>query len=481
MVEPRFERYLTAGVPAVVMVSGGGDSVALLHLLVSDGRSADLTVYHLNHGLRGADSDADAAFVRGLADQLGVRWVVGEADVAANAQAAGLNLEDAGRRIRYDGAESLLDELCGAAGVDGRRGRILTAHTRDDRIETFFARAVAGAGTTGLASIPRTRGRIVRPLLDTDREELREYLVAAGHEWREDASNEDTTRERAYIRHRIVPSLAELNPRFRENLARTMDLVSDDDALLQSMASGFARDFSDDSVPGEFVSLNLMFMRSLDATMARRAVRTAILNTFPEASRLESAHIQRLVDALPSDTFAHDLPGGLRAEIRNATLRISRAAVGERETFTDSDLETPGTTLLGDIGALEITEVDVFEALTSLPTEGRPADAVAWARSVGGPHVAVIDRAALLASLTVGPAREGERYRPLGLDGTKKLSDILVDSKVARDERGTVPVVRDGRSVVWVVGQPPSDDYRVAESTERALTIRWVPAQSRRN
>lgn len=481
MVEPRFEQFLTRGAPAVVMVSGGGDSVALLRLLVADGRAADVTVYHLNHQLRGEESAADTEFVRDLAAELCVGCVVESVDIAAYAAERNLNLEDAGRRVRYDGADRALDDLCAQCGIDPRRGRVVTAHTRDDRVETFFARAVAGAGTTGLASIPRSRGRIVRPLLDTDRAELRHYLESGGFSWREDESNHDTSRERAYIRHHVVPALEELNPRFRENLARTMDLVVDDDALLQSMASGFARDFSDDSVAGEFVSLNLMFMRSLDQTMARRVVRTAVLQAFPEASRLESAHIQRLVDALASDEFAHDLPGGLRAEVRHGTLRVSRTSRGPRSSFSDTPLEYPGTTDLGEAGEVQVALVSIADALAAAPSDRRPSGAVEWARLASDRHTAVVDAGALLATLTAGPPREGERYKPLGLEGTKKLSDILVDSKVAREERGMVPVVRDGRSVVWVVGQPPSADYRVVETTEHALTIGWTPAQSRRN
>ncbi|MCL2746596.1 MAG: tRNA lysidine(34) synthetase TilS, partial [Coriobacteriia bacterium] len=219
--------------PLLVMLSGGGDSVALLHLLASakhpeSGKARELTALHVNHQLRGKEADVDEAFVVELCDKLGIALELRRIDVAAYAKTHRLNLEDAGRTLRYQEAEAYLDTLCDNQGVDYEAGRIVTAHTRDDRVENFFFRAIYGSGLAGLAGMAPRRGRIVRPLLDVDRAELRNWLEVCGHSWREDPSNEDESRTRAFIRANIVPEAEKLRPNFREILARTMDLIADD-------------------------------------------------------------------------------------------------------------------------------------------------------------------------------------------------------------------------------------------------------------
>ncbi|MEI7815160.1 MAG: tRNA lysidine(34) synthetase TilS, partial [Coriobacteriia bacterium] len=208
---------LPLGAPVLALVSGGADSVTLLRLLAAGdlGRIGPLSVLHVNHLLRGPDADADADFVIATCADLDVPCEVIRFDVAEYAAADGLNLEDAGRRVRYRFAEEALDAACAAAHVRPERGRIATAHTRDDRVETFLMRAITGSGAAGLSSIPYVRGRIVRPLLDCDRADVRAYLHDNAHPWREDASNADTTRLRALVRERIVPVAEQANPSFR--------------------------------------------------------------------------------------------------------------------------------------------------------------------------------------------------------------------------------------------------------------------------
>ncbi len=206
---------LPGGAPVLALVSGGADSVCLLRLLAAGvlGETGRLSVLHVNHQLRGADADADAEFVRALCASLSVEALIVRFDVAAYAAAERLNLEDAGRRVRYRFAEEALDAACAAARVPPGRGRIAVAHTRDDRVETFLMRAITGSGAGGLSSIPYVRGRIVRPLLDCDRAEVRAYLRELGQEWREDDSNTDESRLRALVRARIVPVAEQVNPR----------------------------------------------------------------------------------------------------------------------------------------------------------------------------------------------------------------------------------------------------------------------------
>lgn len=447
---------LASDTPVLVMLSGGGDSVALLHVLASGGLGErPLRALHVNHLLRGEESVADEEFCVELCGELGIECRVVRYDVAAFARDEALNLEDAGRIIRYRFADEELDAWCRELGMPSSRGRIATAHTLDDRVETFFMRVISGSGPGALASIAARRGRVIRPLIESGREELRAALEAAGHGWREDASNADTTRSRALVRAELLPVARRLNPNYRAAIARTMDLLGDDDALLARMASGFARDFADHAA--NEVRLHRRWMLTLDRAMARRTVRTAVLDTFPDASRLEAAHVEALVDGLADDAFRRDLPGGLSAFTEYATLVVSR-------TDTDTPrvapclLPLPGHAHLGAAGV-------IIASWTAAGDVDGERDSV------------VIDVGRVSGELTVDSVREGDRMRPLGMDGSKKLSDLLVDAKVPRRQRRAVPVVRDGGRIVWLAGVRMSDEYRVTPATDRALRLTWRRAE----
>ncbi len=444
---------LPAGAPLLLMVSGGSDSIAMLRLFASNevARGGPLAVLHVDHGLRGVDSLADAAFVESLCATLGVRCDVERIDVAEVALREGLNVEDAGRRERYRLADEHLDGLCGRAGVSAERGRIAVAHTRDDRTETFLMRAAQGAGATGLTSLRSVRGRIVRPLIDATRLELRAYLAELGQEWREDSTNADTDRLRSKIRHELVPIMREINPQFDTALARTLSLLADEDDLLREMGDAFARDFSE-SAKDEVVFDRAM-MSTLSRPMKRRAIRSALRGRFPEASRLEFEHVERLTDGLDIDGFAHDLPYGLRAHDEYGRMVVSRAGDGA-VVLASCLLPVPGICDLGSAGTLHAEE-----------TEPDSVDSDVY--------TALIDLDAIESGLSVGSAHEGERMRPLGMRGSKKVSDVFVDAKIPRRQRSGIPVIRDGERIVWVAGVRMSEEYKVTDATARAVRIVW--------
>lgn len=446
-----------AGSPVLAMVSGGADSVSLLRLLAAGALGEHpLRVLHVNHLLRGEDSDADEAFVRRLCDELSVECRVIRYDVSAFAEEGGLNLEDAGRQVRYRFADEELDAWCADLRVRADSGRIAVAHTLDDRIETFFMRAIAGSGMGALASIAHARGRVVRPLLDCERADLRAYLLEQGAEWREDASNADTERSRALVRADILPAAQRLNPGFRASMARTMDLLGDDDALLSRMASAFARDFA--QVEAGEVRFNREWMLTLERTMARRTVRMALAEGFPEASRLEASHVEAVVDGLANEAFARDLSFGLRAFTEYTTLVVSRAG-SATERIMPSVLTLPGEVGLGNAGTIVADSADTADV------RGTADSVIIAADDISG-------------DLIVDSMRDGDRIRPFGMEGSRKLSDLLTDAKIPQRKRCAVPVIRDGERIVWVAGVRMSDDYRVTGSTQRAFRLNWMQGES---
>ncbi|MDJ1650167.1 MULTISPECIES: tRNA lysidine(34) synthetase TilS [Gordonibacter] len=245
------ERDLADGeTPALLMVSGGSDSTALAYVaaeLHERGDLGPLALLHVNHQLRGRDADDDARFVAQLAELLGIPLFSCEVDVGREAERTGENVEAVARRERYLAANEALESLCRHAAAPLSDGRILTAHTLDDRVESFYMRSIVGTGPGGFRSMRYRNGPVVRPLMDESRASLRAYLeerreaglpVALDDEgclWREDATNAHTDRFRAYVRHEIVPRVKERNPQLLDVLRRTMNLIADEDDLLEDM------------------------------------------------------------------------------------------------------------------------------------------------------------------------------------------------------------------------------------------------------
>jgi tRNA(Ile)-lysidine synthase len=437
---------LLDGTVVLAMVSGGADSVALLRLLASGelGPTRALSALHVDHMLRGADSDGDAAFVAGLCASLEIPCTVARYDVGAFAESAGLNLEDAGRRVRYRFAEEALDVACDEAGVERRCGRIATAHTYDDRMETFLMRLASGAGPAGLMGMPYSRGRLVRPLLDARRSDIVAHLHGLGQEWREDVTNADPSRTRARVRAELLPLLEAMNPRFDDALARTFAVLGDEDAWMDAAArdaAGPGDAASPIDVRDGEVRADRAALAALPRALGRRALRSALVE-------------EAVLDGLSAAGFARDLPGGLRAFTEYATLVVSRASSGEG-ALAPALLTVPGTADFGRAGVVSAEHAD--------------PDAI-----VDDPNVALLDVDRIRGPLAVDSARPGDRMRPLGMSGTRKVADVLTDAKVPRRSRSAVPVVRDGESIVWLAGVRMSEDYRVGPGTSRAVRLTWT-------
>ena len=217
---------LQPGDRIAVGVSGGADSVALLRFLAQYRAQYrwEITVCHVNHGLRGAEADRDEQFVRALAERLGLPCLVRRCDAAALAAAQHCSVEEAGRRARY----SFFAEAAGESG------RIATAHTLQDSIETVLLNMIRGTGLHGLCGIPRIRGSIIRPLLDCTRAEVEQYLAALGQPYCTDSTNRADDYTRNAVRHRILPQMQALNPNFEAAMARMTPFLNNECAIMSS-------------------------------------------------------------------------------------------------------------------------------------------------------------------------------------------------------------------------------------------------------
>lgn len=457
VVRGTIERYgmLAPGDGVVVAVSGGPDSLALLHLLWSlrEAFGLSLHVAHLNHLLRGEAARADAAFVRETAERLGLPVTVEEVPVADLARAEGLSLEEAGRAARY----RFFRRVCAAAGAR----RVALGHTRDDQAETVLMRLLRGAGPAGLAGIPPVRdGWVIRPLIAVPRAAVEAYCREQGLEPRRDASNESTAFLRNRIRLDLLPRLEALfHPELRASLARTAEILRAEDEWLEAQAeealSGLCR------TEGDRLVLSVDGIERLPLALRRRVVRLAAERAGVAAGALAFDHVERVLALAVGRTGRGvSLPGG-------------------REARRDQDGIVLGTGPAGAVafryewpvpGSLDVPEAGV--RLTADLLEGPPQPAGPAGYGGDGREVAVLDADRVPLVLTVRSRLPGDRLRPAGLGGEKKLQDLFVDAKVPRRRRDRVPVVVAGDRVAWVVGQRVDSRAAAGPRTTRRLILR---------
>ena len=467
--------------PVVLLVSGGADSTALLVLAatsaldIDDGRGQAriarerLHVLHINHQLRGLDAEEDEEYVRELAGRFGIPCTVRRVDVAALAEARpDGNVENAGREVRYAAARELANALSDELGTPRGAARIVTAHTADDRAETFLMNAVRGSGAAGLSSIPRRRNRIVRPLLDRTHEELCELLRMRGIVWREDATNADTSRLRAFIRHEILPLARERNPRVIASLSSACDILSDEDAYLTQVSARALRDLTRRQEEG-LIALDAGRLSALEVAIARRIVRQAILLACPEC-RLEARHIERVLAIVAAGSGSATAPMGIDCRVAHGLL-IVRTRAAERGAIA-AWLDVPGE--------LELPGGAIISARTIAVAPGSsPADvARAHGREWAGSSVLLDAEAAGLTpeggSLWVDAPQAGDVCCPLGMHGqSKKVSDLLNEARVAAADKASVAIVRTAPTgkIAWIAGIRADERFKCGARTKVLLEL----------
>lgn len=283
------------------MVSGGSDSTALARILAQmrdEGHIDVLTMLHFNHKLRGDDSEADAAFVARLADELDIPLFMCEMDIAEEAARIKGNIEAVAREERYSAAREALLSMCEHESVPVANAKIVTAHTLDDRIENFYMRSIVGTGPGGFRAMLYQNKEVVRPLLDCTRAELQAYLEGQTHIedtelWREDATNALTDRFRNYVRHKLVPVAREWNPSLDTTLLRSMNLVADEDDMLEGMASELIE--ASTTMLGEHDQDGFFLdpaFGNARTPIGRRAIRRLLKRMLGEGTRIDASSIE---------------------------------------------------------------------------------------------------------------------------------------------------------------------------------------------
>ncbi len=456
---------LTDGARLVAAVSGGPDSLALLYSLLPlrDSMGLHLHGAHLDHRLRGAASEADAAAVRDTFCRLDIPATVRSADVERFRRAQGLSLEDAARRVRY--------EFLAAVAAEQRADAVALGHTADDQAETVLMHILRGSGLSGLRGMEPATSRIVcgkklklvRPLLDVSRDQTAAYCAALGLEPRFDESNLSRELTRNRIRLDLMPQLETYNPAVRDALLRWSRATSKDIAYIDEAVAAVWDDIASRSGPG--VTLRRGRFSTLAPALQGHVLRRAMLAVKGDLADVQQIHIDDMVRLMAGPAGKTlDLPGGVSLDVSYRTARLHSEDPSARSPLTlegQHPLELPGET--------KLAHWLVSSWVIDRPRRARPEPAGS-AESALDAH---LDYDSLGGGLSVRPRAPGDRFQPLGMARAKKLQDFMVDAKIPRGLRDQIPLVVSPRGIVWVVGYRIADWARITDKTARQLELRF--------
>lgn len=445
----------------LVAVSGGPDSVALLLALAEFSRlhAPDwrLGVGHINHMLRGAESDEDETFVCELSASLRLVCDARSVDTTRLARERHISIETAARQAR----SQLLREMLAGWGGD----LIVTGHTLDDQAETVIMRLLRGTGSAGLASMRAIAPPFARPLLSVPKADILQALSERVQTFRLDRTNSDARYFRNRVRWEVMPVLESLKPGAAAMLARTANLalrqadyMTDEAGYVMKMATRVEHDSG--------IQISRAVMHSLHPGLRAEVVRAIIEHVLGDLQDIEEKHVSVLSTWLGCDepqARPNSLPRNLYVTLLGDDVVVGRSVERPGERIEETQLIVPGRTP-ANLGDIQIGELQIDDAgeLSRLMT-------------VCGHHHAVIDARQIVGPLCVRSWQAGDRMFPMNAPGTRKLQDIFTDRHIPRNRRPSIPIVHDEEGIVWVAGIALDHRVRIQESTSQVLHLRYQP------
>lgn len=437
----------------IVGISGGADSVCLMHVLcmLADEYGIERkNIYgvHVNHMLRGDEADRDALFVRELCDRLGVRLEVFKKDINAYARECGCSVEEAGRSYRY----SCFEEVREKYNAD----KIAVAHNRGDMAETVIFNLLRGSGLKGLAGISPVRDNIIRPLLGSTRSEIEAYLAACNQEFCNDSTNDATHYDRNKIRHNIIPQMEAINSNAIKHICDIADEAGRNYEFVHDKAVGCMAEYGkyDDAEKG--VILDIDKIAKKDRVLLEYMVREAIIKTAGKQKDIGRKHIMSVVDLMYRETGkAVYLPYGIVARKSYGRLIISRGVVDNIKY--DIEISEPGTYDVPGHGSLNVSLL-------------KKDNVAVVSKKI---YTKMVDYGKIHGKFCIRTPKAGDYIIIDGMGNSKTLSRVFIDSKIDRTLRDTWPVVACGSEIIWVIGLRYNVNYKVDEATKDVLCLKY--------
>ncbi|MEE2821588.1 MAG: tRNA lysidine(34) synthetase TilS [Acidobacteriota bacterium] len=446
----RRHQLFEAGDRIIVALSGGSDSVALLLVLKELTKSLSLHVSaaHVNHLLRGEESDEDERFVCDLCQEIGIPIEVQRVDTRREVRSSGENLQSCARRLRYD--------FFGQLALSPKH-KVTTGHTLNDQVETFLMRLVRGAGSTGLSGISTLvrssnlntgsqtgTTMIVRPLLEVSRVDILAYLKENKQDYREDRSNRDLSYDRNWVRHELLPLLQnKLNPAIVETLHRSSQLFKEiDDYLVLHGRKAFEQCLVQQE--GE-IRIQIEELETFPSIIQKQVLRQGVMSTKGDLRGITFKHIAAVAELCTSGSGREvHLPGGLRVQREFEELRFTQ------ESFSSAfwyQLSVPGKVRIKEAEkSIMVRKVDKVEDKGIF---------VRWETD----------------SLIVRNRRPGDEYRTSSRSGSKKLKELLQSKRISKSRRDKLLILEGNNQIMWVEGFPPHPDHRISSDDSVAIEI----------
>lgn len=436
----------------IVGVSGGPDSMALLSLLleIKDEMKLKIHVAHLNHMNRGDLSFQDMEYVKEFCRANRIPCDVVVKDIVETAKLQGRSFEEVGREARYELFEVLVKRL----GFN----KIAVAHNQNDQAETMLFRLIRGSGIDGLKSMSPKRGRIIRPLMDISRSEIEEYCEYRNLNPRHDETNDELIHDRNIIRNVLIPMIEkDLNPNVISTLSNSAKILAfDSDYLLvhsrKILAKLFKTELPIDLMTGEEMTAPLTEFNMLHYSVKSRIVRTLAECINGNIKDLTSKMVNETIRVLNESKHGNETSlGNARFKMQYDKLIVSRSDESNLTYDVAQDYEIE----------VEVIDKSEFE-------EGFKPDRT----------TIIIDFEKVKGDLHIRKRKDGDRFKPFGMVGTKKLKNYMIDEKVPVRERERIPLLCDGEDIVWVYGYRLSEDYKVTGSTKKIAKIKLKPRTS---
>ncbi|MCT4508979.1 MAG: tRNA lysidine(34) synthetase TilS [Tepidibacter sp.] len=437
----------------ILGVSGGPDSICMLHILnyLKDEFNIKIYAAHLNHKIRGIEAQKDAMYVAKICDIIRVPCFIRAIDVPAYCKEKGVSLEEGARILRYN----MFFEIKEKISAD----KIAIAQNINDQAETVIMRIMRGTGLQGLKGIQYKReDGIIRPLLDIDREDIEKYCEQNNLAPRIDQTNLEEIYTRNKIRLKLIPYMVEnFNPNLKESISRMTNLLKDDSDFIMEESNKSFNDICN-KISDNTISLDIDKFINTHKALKNRIIRKCIDFVLGDIKGIEQKHIQDVNNLINShkNNLRIDLPKGLLVYKKNTSI-----------IFTDEDLVEEKISydyIIPKSGYIKIKESNTI-------VESKILNIDEYQKSKSDKYIKFFDADKIKGNLSIRNRRNGDKIKLLGLGGSKKIKDLFIDLKIPKEERDLIPILSDENGIMWVIGHRMSEDYKIESNTRNVLRI----------